>query len=333
MVEIGWAGWTSLAVAVVTATIILSGIMIGIGRAFNNKRLEAFGIDELIQSIVNGAIVGGITVINGAIALLGSSFMVERKCGEGEVAILWLSCTLKQLIESTFFLFQHITRAVITIGYYENLTLNFDAFSIQPLANAAAIGSLLSSQASTLQLLLLMLNLNLQIVTFVAESSLVILLPAGIILRAIFATRRLGGFLIALSIGLFILYPVGVLIFPSPVEDVEAATAQLAAFNTNPAYATWPVLDLNNNYVIAEKLDNMSGWSNITPGGSINITNESTDFSGDLTYITKMNAQALGGVLSYAVIAPLFSLLLTAVFIKELTNILGGEIGIPFGVI
>ena len=38
-----------MAVIVVTASIVLAGILIGVGRAFGYKKVEHFGINELIQ--------------------------------------------------------------------------------------------------------------------------------------------------------------------------------------------------------------------------------------------------------------------------------------------
>ena len=39
-----------IAVIVVTASIVLSGILIGVGRAFSYKRIENFGVEEFFAS-------------------------------------------------------------------------------------------------------------------------------------------------------------------------------------------------------------------------------------------------------------------------------------------
>jgi hypothetical protein len=180
------------------------------------------------------------------------------------------------------------------------------------------------------------------------------------VLRTFFATRKVGGFLLALAIGLFIFYPTFVLIFPEPMADVQNTTSLMSDFTNNSYYATVPVLDLNGNNAIALKLDTLSGrcsmdkianitvtnttnMSNLTAcqlsmlkiqNQSLNATNGtnatmySADFSNDLTMIVQSAKVALSKSLLYAVVAPLFSLIVTIVFVKELASLLGSEIGL-----
>jgi hypothetical protein len=140
------------------------------------------------------------------------------------------------------------------------------------------------------------------------------------------------------------------------VDDVGNSTALMQNFTNNSYYATMPVIDLNSNYAIAGKMDILSGrcgTQNLSMYNLSNITNMtnftqtmnlstcdqfllsqnlsqnvSTDFSGDLTVLTQSNSIAISKSLLYAVIAPIFSLIITIVFVKELASILGSEIGI-----
>ena len=134
------------------------------------------------------------------------------------------------------------------------------------------------------------------------------------------------------------------MIFPEPAYEMGESIISLRDFNNNSYYATVPVIDLNDNYAIAGKLDVLSGrctaetLSNTsycqTFLDEYNITNMtmqqnlSIDFTGDLTIITQNNVATLSKSLMYAVVAPIFSLIITIVFVKELANILGSEIGL-----
>ena len=82
----------SIAVVIVAASIALAGILIGVGRAFGYKRVENFGVDELAQSVINAAIIGGLASV---IALMSgiSSSLVTTQCGTGD-APAQLACTL-----------------------------------------------------------------------------------------------------------------------------------------------------------------------------------------------------------------------------------------------
>lgn len=325
-----------IAVIVVTASILLAGILIGVGRAFGYKKVEHFGINELIQSVINAAIIGAFAGIIELVNVVSSS-LVPESCVAGD-AIAQLICNLNKVNGSLFGMFQELARISELLGYYQSLSLDFTSFAIQPFTNLSGLSSIFTSQLLSLQFIILLVDLNTQILYFVAQNALLLLLPLGLVLRTLFATRKLGGFLIALSIGMYILYPSFVLIFPSPQADIDAAALDLKTFNNNSLYATMPVVDLNDNYAIAGKLDVMSGrcfedeYINTSPCMNLtaNYTNSSTvappDFSGELTVITQRNSQAISKVLLYAVLAPLFSLLITVIFVKELGTLLGAEI-------
>ncbi len=324
-----------IAIVIVTASIILSGILIGLGRAFGYKKVEHFGIEELLQSIVNAAIIGSFAVIIELVDAVSSS-IVGDSCPIGN-AISQLSCTLDALTVSLFSFFSELVKTSNLVGYYQTLSLNFGSFSISPFTNLSSVSSVLSLQILLTNLIILFLQLNSQIAIFIGQNALGLLFPVGLVLRTFFATRRVGGFMIALSLGLFIFYPAFILIFPTPIYEIDNSSINMVNFTNNSYYAPIPVVDLNDNYAIAGKLDIMSGRctnsSNSTGCLSQNISQEnftlenlSVDFSSDLTVITQSNNVALSKSLLYSVIAPMFSLILTFVFVRELTSVLGSEI-------
>ena len=350
-----------IAVIVVTASIVLAGILIGLGRAFGYKSVEHFGIEELIQSIVNSAIIGSMAAI---IALVNavSSTVVSQSCSTGSV-VVQLVCTLDGMNTALFGLFQAVVHTMDLVGYYQTISLNMGPLTIAPFTNLAAVSAALSFQLLSLNLIMILVELNRSIADFIGQNALGLIFPLGLVLRTFFATRKVGGFLLALAIGLFIFYPTFVLIFPEPMADIQNSTALMQNFTNNSYYAAMPIVDLNGNGALATKLDIMSGRCNMgvlngtditnitnttnmtsfTPcalamlqiqNASLNATNGtisypySTDFSGDLTVLVQSIEIALAKSLLYAVVAPLFSLIVTIVFVRELSSLLGSEIGI-----
>ena len=340
-----------IAVIVVTASIVLSGILIGLGRAFGYKYVEQFGIDELLQSIVNSVIIGSFAAIIELVNAI-SSTVVSQSCSTGTV-VVQLVCTLDSLNASLFSMFQNLVQVLNLLGYYQSMTLEFGAFSIAPLTNLAAVSSSLSVQLLSINMIMILVELNRNIAMFIGQNALGLIFPIGLVLRSFFATRKVGGFLLALAVGLFIFYPTFVLIFPEPMGDVQNTTALMQNFTNNSYYATVPVVDLNSNSALALKLDVLSGrcsmsmvnnltnYTNLTPcqtsmlllqNQSLNDSNGtnpnmySTDFTGDLTMIVQSTKNALSESLLYAVIAPLFSIIVTIVFVRELSSLLGSEI-------
>lgn len=323
----------SVAVIIVTASIVLAGIIIGVGRAFGYKRLENFGVDELSQSVINAAIIGGLASLIALISGVSASLVTDQ-CGNGD-APAHLSCSLTNLKETLFDLFSHTIKTLDIVGYFQSLTLEFNAFSIAPFENLSSVSNILSMQVFSMQLLILLLELNVQILNFVEQNALLLILPLGLVFRTLFITRRAGGFLIALAIGLYLFYPAFILIFPNPEPVVQNTTAQLMNFTGNSNYATIPIIDLNDNYAIGGKLDLMSGRclsnstnSSMCAGLITNSSSTSADFTGDLTVISQSNSDAISRVLFYSVLAPLLSLLVTIVFVKEVGEVLGSEIGL-----
>jgi len=318
-----------IATTVVIASIVLAGILIGIGRAFTYKRVEHFGIEELLQSVVNAAIIGAFAAIIELINSISSS-IVEEACGTGTV-IEQLVCTMQGTSTALFSLFQETVKLVGTIGYYQSLNLDFSFFSIQPFANLSSMSALFSLQVVSLQFLIVFVELNVQILSFIGQNALLLLFPLGLVFRTFFATRRLGGFLIALSIGAYLLYPSFIMIFPDPQTDVLNATANISEFNNKSFYSAIPIVDLNDNQALAEKLDVMSGRcfdsnSSYCENATLGMDRADVDFAGDLTVISQISGIVISKVLLYLVFAPLLSLLITVIFVKEITRILGGEI-------
>jgi hypothetical protein len=343
-----------IAVMIVTASIILAAILIGVGKALGYKRIENFGVEELLQSIINAAIIGSFAAITDLVAVVSSS-IVTPSCSSGTV-VEQLLCNLQFLSTGLFGMFQELIQILTLLGYYQSLSLDFGAFAISPFTNLSSLSSVLSAQLLSLDMLIILVGLNIQVAEFIGANSLGLLLPVGLVLRTLFATRKVGGFLIALSIGLYLFYPTFVLIFPDPQMDVEYSVSLMSVFTSNIFYQTMPVVELNDNYAIAGKLDLMSGKcfdanltnltlcnqtlidhgfrintsnvTNVTVWETVMPANMSVDFSSDLTQIVQSNNNAMSKSLLYSVVAPIFSLIVTVVFVKELASLLGSEIGL-----
>lgn len=343
-----------IAVIIVTASIVLAGILIGLGKALGYKRIESFGVEELIQSIINAAIIGSFAAITDLVGVV-SSTIVTPTCSDGTV-IEQLLCNLEFLSSGMYDMFQELVKILNILGFYQTIALDFGAFAISPFANLSAVSDVLSSQLLSMNLILIIVGLNIQVAEFIGANALGLLFPVGLVLRTVFATRKVGGFLIALAIGLYLFYPTFVLIFPDPQADIDYSSELMANFSNNTFYQTMPVVDLNDNYAIAGKIDLMSGkcfdanlsnsslcnqtlidqgfrvntsnTSNVTVWETIMPEDLSTDFTGDLTLISQSNSVSMSKALLYSVVAPIFSLIVTIVFVKELASLLGSEIGL-----
>ena len=300
----------TIAGIIVALSIVLSGLLIGIGRAIGSHKIEFFGREELIQAIINAGLVGAYATIVLTATEISKELTGDQICREGG-AIENLQCVYENLSSQTYDLLLGTLHLHSMVAYYQSLILDFSTFSIQPLAYLSSISMILEVQALTLQQLLLLSEVHVQVLAFFGPQLLTFFFPLGLIFRAFFSTRKLGGFLIALSIGLYLLYPSMVMVFPEP--DLNQTQLQLAAMGNNTNYTIMPILDLNDNYAIAGKLDNMTNMS------------AEVDFTGDVTQSIQYLTSATSSLLIFIILAPLFSFIITLVFIKEVTDIFGGE--------
>ena len=306
-----------IALIVVTISIMISGILLGLGRALSIKKIELFGFEELIQSVVNAALVGVIALIIESIETL-SSDLITPSCSTSSL-IAGVECNFSSLSSVLFSFSNELLKLSVMVGYYQSLILNFSVLEIQPFQNLASLSSVFSFQLLLSNILIILLNLNIQIISFFSTNSLSLLLPIGLVFRSFFTTRRLGGFLIALSIGAFLFYPAFISIFPVPLNSTNSSTLSMSALTNNSLYMTEPIVDLNDNNAVAQKLDSMSS--------------PSTDFVGDLTVVQNSNSNTLSEILYYTVFTPLFSLLITIIFVKEFSDILGGNFSFSWRVV
>ncbi len=68
---------------------------------------------------------------------------------------------------------------------------------------------------------------------FVAAGTLSVILPAGLVLRTFYPTRKLGGFLIAVAIGLYVVLPLSY-VFNAMLAN--SYSVELSSGSTNSAY-------------------------------------------------------------------------------------------------
>lgn len=307
-----------LASIVVSISVLLSGMMLGIGRAIGHKKIENFGAEELIQSVINAAIIGAATIITEMITAISTEAVKNTLCENaiGQDAVSKVICLQQNTANGLFSLLQEIIKSLNIIGYYQTLSLDFGTFAIQPFTNLSALSSILAQQSMMIHTIIFIISLNIQMLEFILQNSFGIVFAIGLIFRSLFATRKVGGFLIALSIGLFIFYPSFMLVFEPPSTQIDNAMNLSILFTNNTNYTLVPIIDLTDNNAIAAKIDALSNRS----------SDVTVDFTGDLTYLVNVTQNAIAKAALYSIVAPIFSFIITVVFIKELGNILGGEI-------
>lgn len=313
--------WQSLAFSAAIITLLIGAISFGIGKAFSSKRFENFGKEEMLQAVISGAIIGSVSIILSLLTQLSSEFLLYLKD---------TNCTASTLLEETLCIYNltsfssynlvyNLVYINNIIGYYQSITLTFPTFSIQPLTNFQNISPSLSFLITLLFFLHTVAVINFEFFNFLLTNTLGIIFGLGILLRSFFITRKFGSFLISLSFAFLIFYPFFILLFPPPFLELNDAILKTQIFLQTREFLPIPIIDLNNNSLIAEKLYNLSFVDLDSPA------QRNKDFIGHLMEIFQLALSASAKLFLSLILAPLFSLIINLILIKELTNIFSGE--------
>ncbi|MEM3781457.1 MAG: hypothetical protein QXT43_00640 [Candidatus Micrarchaeaceae archaeon] len=204
-----WAKWEPLVLVVVLISFMLAIIIFTVGTAFRNNKIKEFGIGEMYESVA--------TLIIAAMFLFISATMfgIIPAITTGNINPYTTALTyIGKNINQTTYLQRVLFYSYMTGSFFSSLalTIKYGGFSIPIsmvwslpvkiyyLLPAAAISSIV------LDALLLLYSEFYMILFFMYASIPVFLIP-GILLRAIFPTRSIGGMMMAIAIGFYFLMP------------------------------------------------------------------------------------------------------------------------------
>ncbi len=209
----------SIAVSLVSIMIAISGIIFGVGIAIEDKRLKDFGKEELYQALISGFIVGTLFVLvapDGAIYSIINNFVSNSStlscsslvsCLTSPSSIKIANASYPSLMSTTLSMIFAASALYGSLSLISSLSFSIALVSISFNQFFQPILHQLNMALSTLSIILASIEAQAMLLVFISIVTLPILLPAGIILRTVYFTRRLGGTIIALSVALFLVFP------------------------------------------------------------------------------------------------------------------------------
>jgi len=318
-------GSYSIAIIIIAISIILSGIGIGIGLALKSRKIINFGKEELIQSFINAALVGGLVLIVAMIDSITLSFIpieeAQSMCPSLEAntltATTYIQCQFSSLLSNVYLLISELMKTDHIIMFLSNMEFEFGVITSAPFSSLANISSTLQMFTEWIISSSILINLNIIFLGFVFATAMLLFLPLGIILRSFFLTRKIGGALMAIGIGFYVVYPLLFIIaFPYTLDSgrIDEAVTCLNTFNSK--YQNIAVFsDLNKDEEMLNKINEIS------------MMDSSTNYLLEDAYeISNLLSSAVSDILFIALIIPLIALGVTIVAIYELARVLGGEI-------
>ncbi len=317
----------------------IAGISVGLGYAFKSKKLKDFGAEELTQVIISSIILGLIiaffysggifqqimnspgvpsasvsscpaqTASNPAMCLsynylVGSGYTYDGTYHQS------IFDSLATLIASLLAL-----SGILGIIASIKISLVIVSFSFSQVFNPIiseikyVVGMLSGAEISVLVQGSLML--------FSSAATTSMLLPVGFILRTTYPTRRIGSFIIALAVSLYVVLPMSYLL------DIVVANGYQASYN---AHGQGLGGIINESESLKNSLNSASASNSMVQYGIAGeIESQASSIQSMFSsYINSLLVQ-LSYFIAYSFILPLFSLVITGVSIREISSILGSE--------
>ncbi|MCX8174628.1 MAG: hypothetical protein N3E51_00270 [Candidatus Micrarchaeota archaeon] len=256
----------SLAIVAATISILIGGILFGAGLGFGIRRLRLLGAEEVGQGIISAAMVGAfaafVLLLDSAVAsLVPQSGLpicpsVEKPAGS---PYGFYACHLHARSFSLSELSSALSRSADIAGMASSLRVDAGVISAQPFFALQAASQKLSELSFLAGLLSALAFLELEAGLMMRLAAMSIFLPAGLILRSFFATRKLGAAAMAIAISAYAVYPLLFLWgFGASKTLAETAQASLVSEEFNSDFAAIPLLELDDTGAVRSQISQMA---------------------------------------------------------------------------
>ncbi|RLG20052.1 hypothetical protein DRN67_00995 [Candidatus Micrarchaeota archaeon] len=376
--------WHDMWLPVAGTAIIIAAFFVSIaymlGSALNNQMIIQWSKSELFQLFASALIVGGLfwlvsmivafsASLTGAtgISCVGVPDVADKYASEDiaaapchiRVAQIYLEIMYENMFEMTRDLL--VTGSLVSA--ISNFSITFEMLippwtsaTFVPFSSLNMIFETLYFCFNTLTKMMILLKFQIYFLSYVWRALFPMLLVLGVILRTFWFTRRLGGLLIAIAIGIYVAMPLlyvlsyyilggtsagtyVVKIDPSAYGDITSEHEQL--FESGGAYGTPYTLvehpELQDMGDVAHRINSIENRNYVgdilSVAGSAAVAGSPVPIPG----VPTENNWVVGddGVLEntaklliYATFVPFMVLMTTISFIKGLSPLLGGDIEI-----
>lgn len=320
----------------------IGGIVLGIGYSINNKKMKEFGFDEIFQSAINGVILGILFVsfmpnglISNSINNIVTSSSVSAEC-QGYMSGNYAICFAYNYLiginpvyignQAYPSLLTESEKLLIPISVIYGAVSVISGLSINLIVASINFGSLLSPAITELgfiirTILAAIMGIYVQasLLSVIASVAIPLILPIGIILRTFYPTRKLGGAIMAISIGLFGVFPLTYL-FDARISSY---------FNSNISTNN-QTLSLNSGIgKFRDAISSISSSKNTSAKSVLSTLSLDAKIinSAFYSWINQI-IDAISLLIVQVFFLPIFSIILTVISIKEIGSLLGSNISL-----
>lgn len=342
-----FAGY-DIAIALIGVMLAAFGMVLGIGIATNDRKMKEFGKSEIYQAILNGAIIGSLFIAfsqNGIVSqILGgavNSTSASVHCSEPMennaalcFAYTYLTSptviqvgtgTAPTLFNADLSLLLPVTLLAVIVGLISSLGFNL-IIQVSLSSALAPIVHQLNYIVSALTFALIGIEVQGALMLFISIVAIPILLPIGMVLRSFFATRKLGGAMMAIAIGLSTVFPL-TYVLDFQMSQSYSSTSANSIINSTIANAQGFQTALLGQ--TGSMVSNSVSGTNSTAGQNVlSITSLAIDFAKGGSAFFQQVTDEISLLIVQVFFFPIFSIILTTISIRELAKILGSEISL-----
>jgi hypothetical protein len=310
-----------IAMMAATISILIGGMLFGVGLGFGLRRIRLLGAEEIGQGIISAAMLGALVsftlLVDSSLASL--PLPAPPACPQVQSPLSsphsYYSCNLASLELSLRILASQLSRAADICGFASTLQLSIGVIAAQPFFALQSFSEQLSGSSYLLYAASSLSFLELELSDFIRASALVVFLPAGLLLRTFFATRKLGAAAMAIAIAAYAIYPLlFTYTFSVSSAQAEISSASQIASEFNGKFASLPLLELDETSAVKEKIDELS----------------SGDFGASAQPLLPSAMRALSLSLADLLIYPILALAVSIVAAFELYRLLSAPVLLPY---
>ena len=331
----------SIAVSVIAIMISIGGMIFGVGYAMENRKLKDFGRDELLQSFINGAIVGSLFIFfspgglgTGIINGLAVGSNAAATC-QGYMSSNYAICfaynylvgikpvgidngMYPSLLDSSLELLLPVSGLYITLGLISSTQLDLGIASISFSTILAPVLSQQDFIITALTFAIISIYTQSALLSVVSIVAVPFLLPIGLVLRTFYPTRRLGGTMVAIAIGLFAVFPLTYLLDAQITANYSGAVNQttVSSFTLQAQSIQSQIFSVGGGSVSTNSIS----------GVAQQLASGVSDLASSFADLIKQIISWIAILIVQVFFFPVLSVVLTITSIRELAKVLGSEV-------
>ncbi|MFN3910297.1 MAG: hypothetical protein ACK4J0_03655 [Candidatus Anstonellaceae archaeon] len=305
-----------LGINLVIISIILAGFAIGLSQIIRSKKILSWGVEELVQAIINAALLGVLVSGSASLSVLASSLVDQaylQNCSYPSLPT-FISASLCKQDMATTLIYQTVNYLYSTSSSLASLAsvkIRLNVIDATPLSSLEYAAGHFSSIAFNLLNTGLLLETQKEFLFFIAQSGFSLFLPLGLLLRMFFMTRKVGGAILAGAIGFYIFYPLLMLAFGIEQNHLNTINKNLLDSLTkiSAIVAPFPQIDWEKENEIISLIFNLA----------------KKDLAANVSNALIVSNQFLAIMQLYSYVFVALCMITTIIFIYQLASILGSE--------